>query len=570
LPRLLIALTLVLSACAPATAAKPPHPPHPHATTTTAATTTITTTTTTQPPPSGQFSETFSANPAGWTFAHKEYEEPGASTPASPAASAVVTAGMLHITNPDQNYGDATMRSPVGYNLAAGPLTLDISDNGEGWPLIGSAYLLLSAAPSDANLMASNDDSVFVPGLGNAVQVWLRDNCRVPWGPPIVVTYSGTARTTQRGTCGTAGTAVGPRRIVVTQGHVSIRTSSGVEIVAYDAAVPTTGYVQLGIHNHASLKYTDGPGPMPAVVGMFDNLSYNGGATSPPPTTTTTTTVAPPSGTQFSETFTSDQRARFDWRLQTTVEPPQGDFIGEHDLVCNGPDTHRTVHQIPLQWGTAYTNVDVTNSEMVWWCAPGNDPATGHMMTALDTGSIATVSFTPKATFNNVTKVCWNQNMNNLGEGKWINVFVIPAAAYSGDPAYGASSADENTPGAIPQRPPSGSVDFTWLRGTIFANKWNSTGHQRTQYVWMSNDDGMDPSPAPRFKICLNSGMNQITVQRPGHLFGPAGRTDVYPLGTTFPTGQVKVIFQDASYNPTKHNGFTDHLTWHWDDISIS
>ena len=49
-------------------------------------------------------------------------------------------------------------------------------------------------------------------------------------------------------------------------------------------------------------------------------------------------------------------------------------------------------------------------------------------MTALDTGSIATLSFSPKQTFNNVTRVCWDQNMNNLGEGKWINVFVVPAA----------------------------------------------------------------------------------------------------------------------------------------------
>ena len=41
-------------------------------------------------------------------------------------------------------------------------------------------------------------------------------------------------------------------------------------------------------------------------------------------------------------------------------------------------------------------------------------------------------------------------------------------------------------------------------------------------------------------------------------------------VGTMFPTGAVKVIFQDASYNPTKHNGTVDRLSWHWDNISVS
>ena len=36
-----------------------------------------------------------------------------------------------------------------------------------------------------------------------------------------------------------------------------------------------------------------------------------------------------------------------------------------------------------------------------------------------------------------------------------------------------------------------------------------------------------------------------------------------------YPTGPVKVIFQDGSYNPVKHGGSADRLTWHWDNIAI-
>jgi hypothetical protein len=310
----------------------------------------------------------------------------------------------------------------------------------------------------------------------------------------------------------------------------------------------------------------------------------------PAPTTAAPTTVAPttppPAGTQFTATFETDERARFDWRLQTTAEPPQGSFLGEHDTSCQGPDTYRTVQQPSLRTGTAYTNVDVTNSELVWFCAPGNDSAKGHMMTAIDTGSIATLSFSPKQVFNNVRQVCWDMNMNNLGEGKWVNVFVVPAsdvAAHGGDLAYAAASGEEGAgTAAVPQKLPAGAFDFTWLRGTVMVYRHGGgTSHSKTFEQWMSQDPtdtngngaidpadrptrGIATSSAPRFTTCLDDAANRITVERPD------GSTDTYSYDLAFPQGQVRVIFQDASYNPTKHNGFENHLTWHWDNITVS
>ena len=74
---------------------------------------------------------------------------------------------------------------------------------------------------------------------------------------------------------------------------------------------------------------------------------------------------------------------------------------------------------------------------------------------------------------------------------------------------------------------------------------------------------GMTTDPAPRFTICLDDAANQIVVERPD------GATDTYGYDVQIPQGEVRVIFQDASYNPTKHAGSDHALTWHWDNITI-
>jgi hypothetical protein len=278
-----------------------------------------------------------------------------------------------------------------------------------------------------------------------------------------------------------------------------------------------------------------------------------------------------PSAGAFSEAFATDQRGRFDFQLHTSsngdVPTKIADqFVGEHNMACQGPDTHRDVHG----GMAAKTILDASASELSWWCAPTGDPAKGHFMTALDTDAIATLSFAPKQTFTNVTQVCWDQNMNNLGEGKWVNVFVVPAddiAAHGGNFSYAAAS---GVPfGGIDRTLPAGSFDFTWQRGSTFASKWGpNASHTETMNFWASTiGHGMVPEgpldSAPRFRICLTSGGNMV-INRPD------GTTDTRAIGTTFPTGAVKVIFQDASYNPTKHNGNSDRVTWHWDNISVS
>jgi hypothetical protein len=305
---------------------------------------------------------------------------------------------------------------------------------------------------------------------------------------------------------------------------------------------------------------TDVP-PAPASVSVTDPSSAPT-TDSIAPSADAGSSTAEASAATWSEDFaTAAGLDRLEFQLHTsnvgdTNTKISATFMGEHDEGCHGPDTHRVV-----QGGNgSKTFVDVSDSDLIWWCAPTGDSTSGHFMTALDTTDVATLSFSPRQTFTDVSRVCWEQNMNNLGEGKWLNMFVVPAsdvADHGGDLNYAAATGLAF--GGNDLLVPPGGFNFTWLRGSTMA----FSGYDQTMDFWKSVEPGgMDPSPAPRYRICVQSGGDMV-IERPD------GTTDRMAIGTTFPTGEVKVIFQDGSYNPVKHNGSADHLTWHWDNIAI-
>ena len=183
--------------------------------------------------------------------------------------------GQAQINAFDQNYGDAALRSAVKYNLTnGGTVTLDMADDSGGNTLVGFAYISFSANPDDAKAsMADEREEAYSPANlpHDALQIQLRDNCRIPWGPPVVVRYRtdlAGGRTTQRGNCG--ATPDGHWRLVFTSGHVSIRNGANAEVVGYNVTLPPTGWFIVGVHNHASMKYEN----KPSVVGRFDNVVY--------------------------------------------------------------------------------------------------------------------------------------------------------------------------------------------------------------------------------------------------------------------------------------------------------
>jgi hypothetical protein len=278
------------------------------------------------------------------------------------------------------------------------------------------------------------------------------------------------------------------------------------------------------------------------------------------------TAPAPPAHAQFYEDFQSAAGLdRFDWQLHTSGNSPDqhlpiaSGFAGEHDMACGGPDTSRTI-----AGGQAGDAIDVAGSDLIWWCPQG----AGHFMTAVDTGQVAVLSFTPKQTFVNVHQVCWEQNMNNLGEGKWPNLFIIPsgdvashrgALHYSAGPSFGLDPSEFTMP--------AGAFSFTWFRGTFTG--WQGTGgaYNRLFEQWGSSDDNMEPTGGPRHPICvtdLENGNIRYDVYQT-----KSGSVQSYTQPGSFPNGSAKVIFQDGSYNPNKHAG-TGHMTWHWDNIAIS
>jgi hypothetical protein len=210
------------------------------------------------------FCETF-ANLNNWTFAHWRSEIPGN---ADALSRATVVNGQAQIVAADQNYGDATLRSNTKYSL--GEIRLTVSDNSEGWPLLGSAFVGLTTDPYNAPSIKRDNGEGPTPADGLLIQ--LRDNCRVPYGGPQGSVYVNHVETVITSVC-LGGMPTGQTEVRVTKGHVEF-WSAGAKYAEMDVPVPATGYLVLGVHNHASAKYADGPGPMPAVIGVFDNVSY--------------------------------------------------------------------------------------------------------------------------------------------------------------------------------------------------------------------------------------------------------------------------------------------------------
>lgn len=310
--------------------------------------------------------------------------------------------------------------------------------------------------------------------------------------------------------------------------------------------------------------------------------------TTPPPTTTAaaptttrapTTTVAPtttiPAGGQlFVANFATraDFSDRFDTHvgnactLDQTCRPENIDdsvkqFSGSHNVPCAAPPSTRTV--------------SISNhANLFWWCAPGG-PSSGHVMTGLNTSGYSLVSFSPRQVFTDVSRICWDQSLADLGGGKWSNVVIVPEAVVVAHPNPNPRRAQEGegphrldyvTPGFDELNGPGGfnliDIDEVFgvkqFRGTLgiydgrdFIATWDES--------WTAGTD-----ESTRFKHCfIDNGNGTVTIEQQ--------RGDgVYSRTTAgaFPNGRVRVIFQDDTYDADKHGG-TGRYTWHWDNIEI-
>lgn len=295
--------------------------------------------------------------------------------------------------------------------------------------------------------------------------------------------------------------------------------------------------------------------------------------TTAPPATTTTT---PPSAAAFVDDFSTDTlsagRYDFGWSGQDPATWPSWafpvlDFDGDHDMACNGPTTSRHIHLDVGQAG---------KRGVWWWCAPGGDPAKGHLMTGVNTAGYNIAWFSPKQWFSDVHRVCWDQNLTDLGGGKWTQVVLVSeadVARYNGDLGFtGPGFQDSNGP-TTGVHPSSGTGGAKMFRGTFEIWRGGSFTGAMDWWSWDGQHSRIEgfADKAARFTHCMvdnENGTVTLTQERPD------GRTVSQTVNGDLPDGRVRVAFQDDNYNPDKHDGTSSagdpRYSWHWDQIEIS
>lgn len=306
-------------------------------------------------------------------------------------------------------------------------------------------------------------------------------------------------------------------------------------------------------------------------------------APSPTPTTTTvarptTTTTAPrgPSSPVSSGGFVDDFSTNTldDWVFQLSDGRGwPGDprtWTGDHATTgpgaCGSPATTRNLRgpdlpgfPIPFR----FDDQAVRDAGMVYWC----DVGTGHMMTSQLTGGYAHLDFRPDRTFRDVTEVCWDQNVTDMGTGKWTEVAVVSLSTFNtnnGRMDYTNPIRNgDNRPGGWGLKITDGVWKGWFDRGTAFSSN-NQNVFDGANNVQPRTNDKIQ-----RTTHCVtDTGNGTIEMSQGVH---GTNRAHTDTLTGSFPGGEVVVIFSDVEYNSTKRDGWdTGEHTWHWDTVTIT
>lgn len=301
------------------------------------------------------------------------------------------------------------------------------------------------------------------------------------------------------------------------------------------------------------------------------------------PSTTTTTTVPPGGGTTAYNLNASPAAFfdNFDWHWAMLPDPRGGPQDGQ---TAQGDHGHSVVGGVdvctpPTNLRTVPLAVPESN---IYWCAPAGGES-GHIMTATPYTGYGLMSFTPKRSFTDVTKVCWDQNLTFLGGRRWAMMLVVPEAVYQNPrteavgggplvpaPPAGAGTSPKRIDFASPGFGPGEDVgalnldtpgSVTSVKVFVGAMFWHPNS---------GNEAGNGPAhfdvtdKATRYTHCiedLNNGTVRMSQEQPGG----GVWSDTFTGG--LPDDEVRVIFQDDRYD----TDIQDHpITWHWDDIIIT
>lgn len=265
-------------------------------------------------------------------------------------------------------------------------------------------------------------------------------------------------------------------------------------------------------------------------------------ATAPPPLPVTGVSLSGPA--QFEESFDNNgglNRFRYGLYHRDDFVVTQNTWPGDHDLSCGPPSTTRTIRR------------SVPN-EFIYVCRD-------HVMTAIgDTSGYSVGWFAPNRVFSSVTEVCWTVTLTNLGTRQWWKVAVLSVNApdVMSEVESSALSGIEGSDRAVASWGGVGGAPAKLRIGNARQNFFEMT----------AGNDKMTRYPAC-FRDNLD-GTLTFTIRGPRN--GGAVVTDSFTTAGSFPSGQVKVVFQDHNYTPTKSDnmvGTPIGYTWHWDDIAI-
>ena len=284
-----------------------------------------------------------------------------------------------------------------------------------------------------------------------------------------------------------------------------------------------------------------------------------------PATTIPSTTIAPPAGA-FVEDFGSataltdrvDHGWSGEWNAGALFGDSANDWQADHDMACMNPNTSsRTIH---------LSGQAQANDAAFFPCTFAGDPAKSHMMTTVNTEGYVTVWFSPKQTFTNVNRVCWDQNITWQGGGKWTEVNFLTFAEYNGQTDLGYTSPDFPSSGA--SSPQGSAMNGVKMFGGGMDSYTNGTFHGGPGGTTIADK-------APRFQHCVrDNGNGTLTMS----VAQPNGLTNTGTVSGNIPDGAIRIEFVDDSYNPDKHffnpeqfvpRDSSGLYTWHWDNVLI-
>jgi hypothetical protein len=283
-----------------------------------------------------------------------------------------------------------------------------------------------------------------------------------------------------------------------------------------------------------------------------------------------------PRNVLFAEDFTGATMTRFTNRFDWSVVDLNRDddpWQGHHNEMCEGPETERTLHHGPIS--------NTNPGAEFWLCGPGG-PATDHLMTSNGSNrTFGITAFSPKRSFANATRVCWDVNLTESpGRRLWWEVQLLPAAAVANAPSLASQGLMVN--GVDFER---GTARLAWgqgMDGTFMKRPWPSNAvvfdfTEELVRIWrgqtLAFSGGNSWAPGVRYvtqdrakrahHCMVDNGNGTITFrqERPGRA------TYVRTVQASFPA-RFRVIFSAQNYNAGK-DGTASNATWHWDNILV-